>query len=65
MLTPCILLTICLCLSKNFNKKSNYCQKFKKNQFDAMEDEELKALRAKRMAEMQSQGVSYKRFAYF
>jgi len=30
--------------------------KSKKNQFDAMEDEELKALRAKRMAEMQSQG---------
>ena len=30
-----------------------------------MEDEELKALRAKRMAEMQSQGVSYKRLAYF
>merc|ERR1711997_986925 len=25
-----ILLTICLCLSKNFNKKSNYCQKLLK-----------------------------------
>ena len=47
---------------QKFNKESNYCQKFRKNQFDAMEDEELKALRAKRMAEMQSQGVSFKRF---
>ena len=29
-----------------------------------MEDEELKAMRAKRMAEMQSQGVSFERFGY-
>ena len=47
-----------------FNNPKN-CQKIKKFCVGKMEDEELKALRAKRMAEMQGQGVSFENYTSF